>query len=324
MHSIQQFFNTSKPQKVLGIILVLIILAAIPATLYQVHNKQIFHPNAANIGPRTYPCGGFTISLHTVETPDCTNSSGTISHLGSYQVSNLISGAPTGYTLKYNWAKWFCPTENASAPCDANASGSNEILQSSSATFDANGSAWAVAAARGPTGSFTSCGYYQFDFDFQVLNTSGAVVCSWPGMYPSDPTNSNSDYSFCHSGTTCQVVNTPTPTLTPPVDTPTDTPTPPTDTPTPGVTVTDTPTPGLTITPTDTPGPGPSDTPTPTGNPTTTPTTPNQPTVTPTVFIAINSPKPTLPPTGPGNTFIAVGFVGVAIAVLGLALALAI
>lgn len=319
--SVMSFFKSQKVQKFLAFGLLLTILVAIPLTLSQVGQHQIYQPRAKNTytgGAGDYPCGSATIKIYGIETPDCP--SGTVTGMTSYGAQAAIgleTGSTGDYTVQWKWETFFCgvfptPTPGATGACLDNpkiATGSDTISATKTIFpgVSTQPSAWGFNGA---------CGAYQFDLGFKVLNSSGQEICNY--HYDDNLGSSNAFYTNCTTGLTCQ--NTPpTNTPTPPVTPPTDTPTPGvtiTDTPTPGITVTDTPTPGLTVTPTNTPGPtatpNPSASPTPTGNPTATPTN--------TIIVHNNPPKPTLPPTGPGNTIVSIGLVGLVIAVAGLAL----
>lgn len=328
MEKISSFFKSSRGQKWIGLVLLIIILIAIPLTLSQVSTQQRPTQQASNThtgGAQDFPCGPVTIKVFANEMINNSTSpnqctSGSVTNLTSYRTDfwiGLENGSSGSYTAKWTISKNFCSSPQS--PCvsaQSNVPGSGSLPASPSTGWQSPN----IGSA---------CGFYQDDISFQIFDSSGAQVCQWGDMNNPATGNynglSNAYYSICKatdasgSPAICSV-----PTNTPPPATPTNTPSPtvPIDTPTDTPVPTDTPTPGLTITPTDTPNP--SETPTDTPNPSDTPTPTNNPTATPTV-IAYNpptTPKPTLPPTGPGNTFVAVGAIGLIIAVAGLMLAI--
>lgn len=332
MGKIIDFFKSQQGQKwsVLG--LLVIILIAIPLTISQLSNlstTQTINQHANNThtgGAQDFPCGSVTIKVFANEQiNNSTNpnqcSSGTVSNLDSYKSDFSIAlenGSSGDYKVKWAISRNFC--DSAKSPCidiQSNISGGPTALPVSAST------GWETPNIG------SACGFYQNDVSFQIFNSSGSMVCQWGDMNNPATGNycnsqgtclANAYWATCNSGKTCTPVTPPTATPTMPTP-PTATPTIPVDTPTDTPIPSDTPTPGLTVTPTDTPSPTPTGTVTPAPTDTPTPTTPpNQPTNTPapTVIVA----QPTLPPTGPGNTLLTIGAVGVIIAVAGVFLAI--
>lgn len=300
------FFKSQKFQKIASGVLIVLILVALPLTLYEVKQQQTVNQNAAFLkGQQHYACGEITVYL----TPDSKDacSTGTNKQLTSYQTNIFISATGTNkdkYTVHWKWAQFWCNSDATTGSCLDNET------QTSEQTANLGGDPIpAQSADRSPIAPFTgqACGAYQYDFGFYVTDNSGKWICGLSTM--KDLGNTNNNASFCHTTNKCSPPTTPTNT--------------PTDSPTPGVTITptDSPTPDITITPTDTVTP--TDTPTPpiTGV-TDTPTPTNQPSDTPTTIIVTTTPKPTLPPTGPSNTLVNIGIIGGIVAVAGVALIL--
>lgn len=202
-------------------------------------------------GTQQYACGNITVHIapHS-ENQSCPTGTAKIS---SYQTAMDIWATgtnPSSYTVHWNWASFWCPTDSAS-PCVTGGTQTGEHTASLGTTTTA------FSQVTSPTGQFTglACGHYQNDFGFYVTNSSGSKIC---GISLNNLGFTNNNATWCHSGT-CVV---PTATPTQPVNTPTATPTLPVNTPTP------------------TPTGVPTATPTPTGAPTATPT--EIPTATPT------------------------------------------
>ena len=311
-------FKTQGFQKIAAFVVLFLIIALLPILLWQVKQQQTINQNAAFIkGQQQYPCNDIVVYITPDTNDNC--STGTNPQLTSYQSTILISATGANkskYTVHWKWAQFWCNSAATNGACLDGESDTSEQSGNLGNTITAS------SQRRQASGSFAgqACGFYQNDFGFYVTNSSGQWVCGISTM--KDLKNTNNNAAFCHTTNVC---SGPTPTPTIPQDTPTptipeDSPTPtlPVDSPTPTLTI-DTPTPTI---PQDTPNP--SATPTPTSNPTDTPTptTPDQPTDTPTTVIVTNTPKPTLPPTGPGNTIVSVGLIGAAIVVIGLAFAI--
>ena len=297
------FLKTQNAQKIIALALLAILLVAIPLTVWYGQQQQQVQQRAASVIPREqhYTCGSLlTVVLSTpIETPDCTQNSGVVNGLTSFQTTEIIKAAPgsTGaYHVKWAWAQFWCPTEDPHAPCL-----SSGILTTGEGGLTGDNAVFVTAASavKTPDSQYAgqACGYYQNDFGFQVsLNDNPAVLCG-VSLDINSLAQTNNNASWCHSGVSCNVT-TPTPTPTVVTPTPT-TPVTPTVTPTPTTPITPTPTTVI-----NTPTPGPSATPTPT-----------------TVVTA--TPKPTLPPTGPGNTIMGIGVLGAAAAVIGTVVLLA-
>src|SRR5260221_2188283 len=297
--------SSQTSQKVIGVVVIVFILLAIPLTVWLEKQQQTVQQHAANNGnQQTRTCGNFTLTLTQTESPDCTPSGGApfgiVNGIPNFQVTTVFSGGPSGDTLQWAWGTYFCAIEDPHASCH---SGS---VNPGSTTFDSKGNAVAAAPQMSPTNGASACGYYQFDMAFKVLDHNGNQICSFGSL--STPDISNTVYSWCHSGISCNVTTpTPTTTITP--------------TPTVPVTLTPTvtPTPTISTTPTITPTGSVSPTPTTPITGTVTPTTPTTSTPTPTTVIVTNSPTPhpTLPPTGPGNTLLTIGGLGGILTVIG-------
>ena len=330
-------FNTAvfKSAKFWGIFVFLVILAALPVALYEVQQQQTSQQHAAGgctphygtnwcEGNQHYTCDGGGIIVYINPVLNSCSSTTT-----SFQSAMGISAGgtnPGGYTIHWGWLSNFCTT--TSPGCDQNNT-TNKITPLSG-SLSGSSSITAKSATTSPSGQFAgqACGAYQNDFGFYVTkNSNNQQVCGISLGNSLDVTNNNATWCTVKTCTVTQPTPTPThiptptptgrPTATPtlPVDTPTETP-PPSATPTssPSATPTFTITPTFTVTPTGTLTPTQSPTPTPTGAPTDTPVPGTSP--TPTIIVV----RPTLPPTGPSNTLVVIGLVGVAISVLGMAL----
>lgn len=333
-NSLSSKLSFFKNPKVLSIILVLFILAALPVTLFEVKQQQQTQQHATFFtGQQQYYCNSnLTVILTPISETPSACSTGSYSGLTSYTSSIKLSaksGSSGTYTLHWNWATFFCPVENSKNPCLTYPTGTARTT-----TFTGTSSITMTSDTRSPISPYSgqACGYYQNDFGFYITDSSGNKLCtSIVDLSPQALGVLNNNASWCHSGKTCTTVQpTPTPTKSPTpsptggaTPTPTKSPTPtrpvtltPTFTPSPTASPSATATP--TITPTGTLTPTQSPTPTPTGNPTATPTNTPVPGASPTPTVIVV--RPTLPPTGPSNTFVAIGLIGVAISVLGIAL----
>lgn len=317
-----------KSPKFWGLFAFLIVLAGLPAALFEVQQQQQTQQHATFFaGQQRYFCNNnLTVLLTPVSETPSACSTGSFSGVTSFKtVVNVqaVSGSTGSYTIHWNWGQFFCTKEDPGA-CINNPSGTPKTT-----AFSGTGSVNLSSDTVSPVAPFSgqACGYYQFDFGFYITDNNDAsqrkLCTAIVDLSPIGLNNLNNTAAWCHSGKTCASIvptNTPTPTLIPTVSpTPTVTPTGlPSDTPTPTPLPSDTPTPTIPVTPTVTPTgtltPTLSPTATPTGAPTATPVPPGSP--TPTIIVV----RPTLPPTGPSNTIVAVGLVGVAISVLGLTL----
>lgn len=307
-----------KSIKFWGLFAFLIILAGLPVALFEVQQQQTINQHASTGNyPNMDVCGNLISISPVTESPSCpTSISSTTFSKYATQATVQNKGAAT-ITVTFTWEKYWCnyiaKSSNGSllhvcgGPDDPNPNGTLHTQQTKTVTLKPGDS---VVLESGINQSTQACGTFQNDLTFSY--TLNGRQCG-PGNPATGVRFQTMNWGYCETAnTTCVVppTSTPTPTLTPtglPTDTPTPTPLP-SDTPTP--TIPDTPT----VTPTGTLTPTLSPTATPTGAPTDTPVPPGSP--TPTIIVV----KPTLPPTGPSNTIVAVGLVGVAISVLGLAL----
>ena len=329
MKNVSERFSFFKNPKLFTILGFLVILLAIPITIsqLQVSTKQVVRQNASYTGDLQDSCGNLKVDF-LGESPNACLSN-------SYQASMTSHNSSARLTLTHDISgsiivDWI--SESHWCATRGNLTGSscldNPHAQQGQCTIS-NGSRTCVIPATGlqSGGPYTgqACGYYQDDFAFNYhAGSYGGQGCHY-GSY-NDVKNSPGGATYCNAGDCHNPTPTPQATSTPvpPTNTPgpTSTPVPPTSTPLP----TETPVPTATSTPfpTDTPFPSGTPSPTSTPNPSATPTPTNTPGATntpnPQVFVT-NTPKPTLPPTGPeNNSILLAGFAGIAIAVIGSAL----
>ncbi len=279
-------------------------------------------------------CGNLVAISNVTENPSCDTGGSPVSSTSFDKYSTEVTvqnqgknSGNTPLTVNFIWEKYWCNyvAKDSSGkklwvcggPDDPNHNGTTHTQMPKSITLNKGDT---VTLQSDVNQAQQACGTFQNDLTFSY---------SWNGRScgPGNPTTGvrfqTMNWGFCETANaTCTAPPTKTPTPTTPVNTPTDTP-PDTPTSTPGITLTDTPTDsptdtptgGVTTTPTNTPPPGSTPTPTPTRPPGSTPT--------PTVPIVSTSPKPTLPPTGPGDTIFGIGVAGVALALVGVLFVLA-
>lgn len=282
-------------QKILALVLLGILLLAIPFTIWygalqqqQVQQKAATH--VWNGGIDT--CGHVQVAFEN-ESPTCLTS-GTVTN--TYQTTVRLTSKDGGtYNVNYLFESFWCK-DSSELGDGVNPASCIKRVKSDSKTISVGpGGGQVVTSILQTASSYGfggSCGVYQTDFSFKINGTSCFFGYSALDTNPQHPVLAA---GYCNTNKVCTVPS-PTPTPTLPV---TPTPTLPA-TPTPTLPVTPTPTIPVTTTPTPTTPvtPGPSDTPV--------------PTVPPTIAVS-----PTLPPTGPGDVILGVGFVGVAVALLG-------
>lgn len=294
-----------KSPRFFGIVGFIIILLALPITLYLVQQQQETRQRAANFAP----VNGTNFSINAKEGTPCPDGqqNKVSSYGGIFEVTSKKN-----QTVNVVIHRFFCPSGSVQS-CGENESPPQVI---GSKTFTTGQMIPFTADTYSPVPPYTgqACGTYQVDLEFVGFNSYTYQSAFW-----------------CHTNIDCKAAtptpsNTPVPSSSPtPTDTPSVTPTPsdtptPTETPTPIVTETPTPfptgTPNPSATPTPTTTPGPTNTPNPsaTVTPTPPPGSTNTPTVPPTVIVR----KPTLPPTGPENNGIVLtGVAGAVITILG-------
>jgi hypothetical protein len=294
MSKLSERFSFLKDPKIMGLAgFFILVLVGLPIILSQVQQKQEIRQKAANFQQVV----GDNFTIDAKEVPSCPD--GQVNNINSYGGSFIVT-SKKNQTVNVVLHRFFCP-EGVFQSCEKD----DQAQPLGSKTFTVGQQMTFTADPRQASAPYTgqACGTYQIDLEF---------------------VNFNKDYKYqsafwCQTRTNC---TTPTPT---PFST--STPTPPTDTPTPSSSPTpsDTPTPSM---PPNTPTPSatPSATPTPTGTLTPTPTGTLTPTVTPTPgpsstatpIIATNTPRPSLPPTGPqNNNIVAGGIIGTIVAILG-------
>ena len=318
-----------KSIKFWGLFAFLVVLAGLPVALYEVQQQQTSQQHAATENyPNMDVCGNLVaISPKVAENPVCGTPSNPVASTSFDQYSTDVSVQNQGsatITVTFTWEKYWCNYKSSAGlfcggPDDPNHSGTTHTQQTKTVTL-AKGDT--VDLPSGINQAKQACGTFQNDLTFSY--TLNGKRCG-PGNHSTGVSFSTMNWGFCQtSNPLCAMTPTPTvsPTITPtttitptetitPTDIPSDTPSP---TASPSATPTSTPPATPTVTPTGTLTPTLSPTVTPTGVPTNTP--PPGSTPTPTIIVV----RPTLPPTGPSNTIVAIGLVGVAISVLGLAL----
>jgi len=292
-------------QKILAIFLLLFLLAAIPVTIwFGALRQQQTQQKAETRVTGSDSCGN--IDVTTNENPVCPNGHPSGS-LNSYSTTyTLHNKSSKSFTIHYLAQTYFCSKPSA---VGGSACLSCYKPTDTSVTIGGGQSTPVGGVTRHPDedmtnncagASFSNCGWYQNDFSFEYMD--GSTKCQFGTI---DGINIRA-FGWCNTGKDCSVVS-PTPTPSPSVT--------PTPSPTPGTTPTATPSPSLTPGPTATPTQGPTPTPGPTATPTPGSTaTPVPPTTTP---------RPTLPPTGPGNVLVGIGLAGVAVAIIGAVIVLA-
>lgn len=314
---------SQKTQKIIAFILLAILLIAIPITIRfgaQQQQQPQQNANVALYRGGVDSCGHIKVSQITENPAECANNGHPA--LTSYTTTAFIVSADGGTYSNVNvkWYGFWCKNkaETGGDPTNSGACLKNEQDHSDTITVSKTAQSFAITVNPVEAGvNYGACGGYQTDFTLSY--TFNGKKCTF-GTSPFDfSTVANVlGYGYCWSNNPNCTVPTATPTPTQhkecrqnacvlvPGDgndlcsgdsdcqtvTPTATPTP-TDTPTPTV-VTDTPTPGPSATPT--------------------PTVP---------VVATSTPRPTLPPTGPGNTILSVGLIGAAAAVIGTVVILA-
>ena len=314
-----------KNPKFLGLLSLLIIVGGLPIALYEVQQQQEIRQRAATQNYTNMDVCGNLVALGgpggVTESPSCGTPSNPVSSttFDKYSTSVVVqnNGSAT-ITVTFTWEKYWCDYKSSAGqfcggPDDPNHNGTLHTQQPQTATL-AHGQT--VTLNSGVNQARDACGIFQNDLTFSY--TLGSRTCG-PGNPSTGRRFSTMNWGYCETSNPTCILPSDTPTPTVPTNTPTSTLTPPpSDTPIPSDTPTPTASPSAT--PTNTPAFTPTVTPTgtltPTLSPTPTLTPPPGSTPTPTIIVV----KPTLPPTGPGNTLIAVGLIGVAISVIGIAL----
>lgn len=311
------FLKTQRTQKLLAIFLLLVLLVAIPLTIWFGSQQQnvVQKANVELYRGGLDSCGHIKVSSITEDPATCVNNGRP--DLTSYTTTAFVVSADGGTypNVQFKWFGFWCKNaaELGGDPTNSFACLKNEQDATKTVTVSSTAQSFAITVNPVEAGvNYGACGRYQTDF---VLSyTLNGKSCTF-GTSPFDQTTTANvlGYGFCWAKVADCVAPTVTPTPTVPL-TPTETVTPtatatPTDTPTP--------TPTISVTPTATP------TPTPTGivTPTDTPTITVSPTSTPAPTVVVV--KPTLPPTGPGNIILTIGLFGVVLAAVGTVIILA-
>ncbi|HYK08361.1 MAG TPA: hypothetical protein VEW42_02590 [Candidatus Eisenbacteria bacterium] len=285
---------SQKVQKILAFILLLVLVIAIPLTVWFGKQQQQTQQKAST----QVWNGGTACGVHVAfenESPSCPGGSKVATDTYTTTV-RLTSADGSTHAVNYLFESFWCK-DTSELGDGVNPTSCIKRVKNNNQTISVGpGAGVTVTSAVQTASSYgfgTACGVYQTDFSFTV----GSCHFGYSALDPS-PAHPVLAAGYCNTGQTCSPPTaTPTTPVTPPTATPTAPVTPPTATPT------------TPVTPTMTPAP--STTPTPTSPPTVTPTNPPGPTNTPV------PPKPTLPPTGPGDTILGVGLAGVAAVVIG-------
>lgn len=315
-----------------GLLLFLILLIALPLILLQVKQQQTYNQHAATGNyPNMDVCGNLVAISNVTENPSCVTGGKPVSSTSFSQYSTEVTvqnqgknSGSTPLTVTFTWEKYWCNyiAKDSSGkqlwvcggPDDPNHNATTHAQETKTVTLNKGDT---VTLKSGINQAQQACGTFQNDLTFSY--SYSGKNCG-PGNPSTGVRFQTMNWGFCQTANaTCTFT---------PTNTPTQGVTPPTNTPTTGVTETPTETPTIAITdtptdsPTDVPSASPTDTPPPGSTPTPTPTTPPGSTPTPTTPV-VSTPKPTLPPTGPGDTIFGVGLAGVAIALIGVIFVLA-